>query len=95
MAAAYRDAAPTSRKKKAKKKDPFDAARKKWEEEEVVRQTERDELAAAKAQRWSEIDAAKKRRSMQQKQLCKRTKRGQPVLGNQVEHYLAKLQRGA
>ena len=91
LAAAYSNAAP--RKKKTKKKgSSFDSARKKGEEEEAARQVERDAAAAAKAQRLDEIAAAKKRRHLQQKQLSKRTKRGQPVLGNQVELYLAKLQ---
>ena len=80
--------------KKKKKMSAAEAARKKWEQKQVEVQAERDAAIARKEQRNREIEAARKRRSDQASKLSKRTKRGQPVLGNQVEHLLARIQRG-
>ena len=77
-----------------KKTSAAEVARKKWEQRQAEVQQEREAAAAAKEQRQREIEAARKRRSDQAAKLSKRTKRGQPVLGNQVEHLLARIQRG-
>lgn len=87
-------AAPMQRSKKVKKVSAIQAARFKWEKKEAERQAERDTAEAAKAKRQSEIESAKKRRSDQLVKHMKRTKRGQPVLGNQVEVLLARIQKG-
>ena len=79
--------------KKSSKLHAAAAARKKWEQKNAEQLRAKEEAAAAKERRHAEIEAAKKRRSEQSAKLSKRNKRGQPVLGNQVEVMLAKLQR--
>lgn len=78
-------------RKKQKKHSAAAAARKQWEQKQEAVNTAREEAAAAYAQRQHEQAAARKRRADQQAKLSKRNKRGQPVLGNQVEHLLDKL----
>lgn len=89
-------AAPLAkRKKKAKHLSAAAAARRRWEEQQAEVTAAREAAQAAREQRIREQDAARKRRSEQVIKLSKRTKRGQPVLGNHVERFLSKLQSGA
>lgn len=81
------------KKKKKKKVSAAEAARREWEEGQKVVQAERDAAQAAREQVAREKAAAHKRRSEQSAKLSKRNKRGQPVLGNQVERLLGLIQR--
>ncbi len=61
-----------------------EAARRKWEWQQRDVEAEREATAAAEADRRREKVAARKRRGDQTRKLGRKTKRGQPVLANQV-----------
>lgn len=81
------------RKKRRVKINAASAARRSWEathaEELAAQQTMREESA----QQQKEKDEARKRRLDHTAKLNKRTKRGQPILGFEVERMLDTLQR--
>jgi hypothetical protein len=83
-----------ARKKKPKKFGAAASARHRWEKGQESVEAERQAALAAREQRKRDEAAARKRRSDQHVKLSKRTKRGQPVLSNQVELMLAKIQQG-
>ena len=70
------------------------AARSAWERSQVDVIAAREAARVAAAERREEQEAARKRRSEQTSKLKKRTKRGQPVLGNMVDRFLSKLEGG-
>ena len=84
------DKAP-QRPKKKQKMSAAAVARRKWEQEQVEVTAAREEAKAARAQVEREKAEARKRRSEQQAKYKKRTKRGQPVLGNHVDVLLQKI----
>ena len=79
----------------AKKHSAVKSARKQWEQKQEEVRLAREAEEAAKEQVLREKAAAKKRRADQHAMFKKRNKRGQPVLGNQVDALLEKIKRGA
>ena len=69
-----------------------DAAWQKRQRAEAVEADQRADVQRQAAERRREQADAKRRRKEQTAKLNKRTKRGQPVLSNQIERMLAKLQ---
>ena len=68
-------------------------ARRAWEESQAKVEAERQaEIDAREAERQAK-EANRKRRADQTAKLNKRTKRGQPVLGFQVERMLDSIRR--
>ena len=80
------------KRKKAPKVSALAAARAGWERSQADVVAARDEARAAKEARIAAQQAALKRRAEQASKLNKRTKKGQPVLGNQIDMMLAKLE---
>lgn len=72
------------------KKNPFahamEIAKKRQEEKEILMQE--------KQKKNLEIQNAKKNREIKRKEFLQRTKRGQPILHNQIKNMLSKLQSG-
>ena len=81
------------RRPKKKKVSAATAARRQWEKEQADVIAEREAAEAARVQRETEKAAARKRRSDHLAIYKKRTKRGQPTLGLQMDLLLQKLQR--
>lgn len=81
-------------KRELPKKSAVAAARGSWERSQVDVIAVREAAQAAKAERLDAQELARKRRSEQAVKLKKRTKRGQPVLGNLVDSMLEKLRGG-
>ena len=67
--------------------------RRKWEREQEKVQAARQAEEEAREERQRQQEAARRRRSQQTANLNKRNKRGQPVLGFEVERLLGTLQR--
>jgi len=79
---------PKTLLKKSITKDRFFKERLQWEEEKQAR----EQLFEEKQQRREQlIQNFRKRKQIKQK-LTRKTKKGQPVLDNLVQHYLKKLQ---
>ena len=72
-----------------------DAAWQKRQRVEAVEADQRADVQRQAADRRRELAEAKRKRKEQTAKLNKRTKRGQPVLSNQVDRILAKLQAQA
>uniref|UniRef100_A0A1L8DFU0 Putative thyroid transcription factor 1-associated protein 26 n=1 Tax=Nyssomyia neivai TaxID=330878 RepID=A0A1L8DFU0_9DIPT len=53
----------------------------------------REQIIAAKEQRQKEVDHKRKQKSLRNKELSKKTKRGQPIMKNQIEFLLNKIQK--
>ena len=70
-------------------------ARKEWEAKEQQQQAAKQEAQRLAAEREAAREDARKRRRAESAKLNKRTRKGQPILGNQVEHILRKLERSA
>ena len=92
-AASSEEGAPRRHRKK-QKSSAAAVARRKWEQEQTEVTRAREEAEAAKAEVERQKSEARKRRSDQQAQYKKRTKKGQPVLGNQIDVMLEKIKRG-
>ena len=71
----------------------IDAAWQKRQRVESVEAEQRADVQRQAAERRREQADAKRRRKEQTAKLQKRTKRGQPVLSNQIERMLSKLQQ--
>ena len=80
--------------KQRKKVSALAAARGKWERSQVDVTAAHEASLQAAAERREAQEAARRRRSEQTSKLKKRTKRGQPVLGNMVDRYLSQLEGG-
>lgn len=78
---------------KANKADPYAKERKRFLEAQAQKQQEIQAVQAARAERESRLRESKQRRHEQARKLQQRTRKGQPVLKNQLDHILAKLQK--
>ena len=78
---------------RAPKVPAAEAARRKWKGEQGGAAAERAAAQAEAEERQRAIEAAQQRRSAQSKKLNKKTRRGQPVLSNQMDRMLAQIQR--
>ncbi|EOD08732.1 hypothetical protein EMIHUDRAFT_248969 [Emiliania huxleyi CCMP1516] len=70
-------------------------ARKSWEEQQREVEAAREEERRAHEERSQAVAAAQRRRAETSAKLKKRTRRGQPVLSNQVDVILQKLGAGS
>ena len=73
---------------KKPKKNPFADAMRIAEERKLAK----EQQLLEKKQREAEIEDAAKKREEKRKMHMKRTKKGQPLLGNQIQNMLTKLQ---
>jgi hypothetical protein len=89
------EAAPTGSagQKKRKKLSAAAQARRKWEEDHAAVIAEREAAARAKEERLRQQELNRKHRKDQAVKLSKRNRRGQPVLGFEVERLLSNLKR--
>jgi hypothetical protein len=81
----------TWRRKKRKGHSAQVGARQQWEKGQADADAEWEAKRAAAEERERQRAEAQKRRAVQTALLKKRTKRGQPVLGNQVELLLGRI----
>ena len=81
----------TWRRKKRKGSSAQVSARQQWEKGQADADAEWEAKRAAAEERERQRVEAQKRRAVQTAKLKKRTKRGQPVLGNQVEMLLGRI----
>ena len=92
-AAPERSRAPKP-KTKPKKFGAMDAAQKAWSKTKQDADAEKEEARRAAEERRQQIADSQKRRTDESTKLNKRTKRGQPVLSNQVDRLLGLIEKG-